>query len=392
MVSSPERICASRDFASRLASKSLPRMKNSMASGSWREELLAAHRLQAVGRQRTVAGLDFRLGQPAHVVDAHVQPLGRRRRDRQTNAADVIALRQAGQLRPVAAAVGALPHPRALARVDEVPRPALAVPQRGVHHVRVAGLEDHVGGTGPTVRRLQHLLPAGAAVLGEIEAAHATLGVERALHRDEDAATVARIDDDAGNAIGAEQARLREALAAITGDEDPEARVRGARGIGLAGADPDRVRVVGIDRDVAGDRRRQRVGERRETDAVVLGLPEAAGGVGDVEGVRLLRVHFDVDHAPALHGGADRPPLEALQQAVLFEPLVLLPGLPACLGCGAGSGGAGGRSQNRGDRQGKQAHGPLRGVRELPTIRPQGALGARPSQSGMPACAGCAAP
>src|SRR5690606_9164726 len=67
------------------------------------------------------------------------------------------------------------------------------------------------------------------------------------------------------------------------------------------------------------------VEDRREGDAAVLGLPEAAEGGGDVPDARVLRVDVDVLHAAAGEAGADAAKFDALQR-LFVEAILLLAG------------------------------------------------------------------
>jgi len=74
----------------------------------------------------------------------------------------------------------------------------------------------------------------------------------------------------------------------------------------LAGADPDQVGVIGGDGDVADRARALAVEDRGEGGPHVLGLPEAAGGGGDVEDGGVPLEDGEVVDPPG-HGGGPMP-------------------------------------------------------------------------------------
>src|SRR5205807_10258287 len=98
---------------------------------------------------------------------------------------------------------------------------------------------------------------------------------ERSLGRDVDGARVARVDEDLADVFGRLETQVLPALAAVVGTVDAVAIADAALAVVLAGADPDDVRILGIEDDGA-----DRVGafvveDGRPGDAGVVGFPDA---------------------------------------------------------------------------------------------------------------------
>src|SRR5262249_59658827 len=121
----------------------------------------------------------------------------------------------AGKLLPASAVVFRLvdpavgPVPRAV-----LPRTFTCLPQRGINDVRVAGIDEHVGGAGVFVL-LQHWLEGFAAVH---RAEHTPLevgsvGMSRRSY--ENTVGVTGIDGDLRNPLRVPQAQMLPGLAAI---------------------------------------------------------------------------------------------------------------------------------------------------------------------------------
>ena len=113
--------------------------------------------------------------------------------------------------------------------------------------------------------------------------------------------------------LGCLQPDALPGLAGVGGLVDPVAEVRAALALVLSRAEPDDVRVPGIDHHAAEGEGAAAVEDRREGDAAVLGFPQAAEGAGDVPDAGVLRVDLDVLHAAGGQGRADAAQLQALQ-------------------------------------------------------------------------------
>src|SRR5215210_9477202 len=143
-------------------------------------------------------------------------------------------------------------------------RPALAaeVPHAGVDSLLMLRVEGEHRAAGRGVRALQRLRPRLAAVAGLVNTALVGVAPELAGDADPDRVRVRRIDGDLGDALGVLEAHVRPVVAAVHGlvdalaDGDAVARPR------LAGAGPDRLRVLRIDGDGA-DRLRGLLVEHR---------------------------------------------------------------------------------------------------------------------------------
>ena len=283
-------------------------------------------------------------------VDAGHHRVGSRRRHRQTDAPDLLARGELGQLGPGPPAVAAAVQRAARAALGELPGRALALPECRVQGVGVGRVHHQVAGAAPLTFAFEHLLPAAAAVLGQVDTAAAAGRIELAGRGHEDTPAVARIDPHAGDAVGIGQALVLEGLATVAAQVDAVAAVVGARRIGLAGAHPQGVGGARVHRHIAHHGVEELVGQRLEAAAVVHGLPHAAAGVGHVEARRLARHHLHIDHPTTLHRGADGAPPQRARQRLLLHALVLLPG----------GGANGGRSRPFGLRAGglgvAQAH------------------------------------
>src|SRR6185436_5301395 len=123
---------------------------------------------------------------------------------------------------------------------------------------------------------------------------------------DVDGVAVGRVDGDLRDALGVLQADFGPVVAAVGGlvhavpDGDAVARP------GLAGAGPDRLRILRIDGDRADRLRARLVEDGLERRAAVDRLPDAAARRADVEGEALSFAHaVERGDASAHHRGAD---------------------------------------------------------------------------------------
>ena len=165
------------------------------------------------------------------------------------------------------------------------------------------GSMTHVADAGVLGDR-EHRRPGLAAVGRLVEAAVAAGRPERALRRDVDGVRVLRVDQDLADVLGALEADVLPALAAVLALVDAVAVADAALAVVLAGADPDDVRVLRVDRDAADRVGALAVEDGRPGGPGVLGLPDAARGHGQEPALLVGRVHGDVGDAA---GGDGRP-------------------------------------------------------------------------------------
>src|SRR6185295_6189948 len=157
-----------------------------------------AERARAVARLPRLAAVARAEDAAVLGLDDRVDVLGIALRHRDADDAER-PLRQAGvlrQLRPGVAAVGALPQAGAGAAALEAVRRALHPPERGVEDARIDRVHLQVDGADFVAAR-QHALPALAAVLRTVDAAHLVWAEQVAEHGDVDEIGVLRVDADA---------------------------------------------------------------------------------------------------------------------------------------------------------------------------------------------------
>src|SRR5262249_5322908 len=151
---------------------------------------------------------------------------------------------------PGGAAVGRFVQGAFRPAVDERPDVPAALVGGRDQYVGVARVLHHVGDAG-VLADLQHALPRLAAVGGLVPAAVAARPPQRPLGGDVDHVRVARVDEDLADVLGLLQADLLPRLAGVVGAVHAVAVADGALAVVLAGADPDGVRVLRVERDVA---------------------------------------------------------------------------------------------------------------------------------------------
>ena len=107
-------------------------------------------------------------------------------------------------------------------------------------------------------------------------------------------------------------------FAAIVAAVDPGAGIGGAAAVALAGTDPDDA-APPIDVDVADRHGGFLVKNGPESGAVILAVPKAAGGIGDIHFGGVERVGVHVGHPTGEHGRADIFGFNGAKQAVFFQ-------------------------------------------------------------------------
>ena len=224
-------------------------------------------------------------------------------------------------LRPGRAAVGRLPHAAARATAVHAPLRAPALVGGGVEHLVVGGIHHQLGGAGFVVH-VQRALPRETAVGGLVDAALAARRPQIAEGRHVHDVEVDGIDQDARDLLRRAQTHVLPRAAAVGTLVDAVAPRRRLTVVVLPGAGPDEVRVRRCDGDVTHRRRALVVEHRREGDAVVRRLVDAAGRRGHVEGRRLALEHCEVVDAAGRRTRpdlAERQPVERSAAPRLFR-------------------------------------------------------------------------
>ena len=232
--------------------------------------------------------------------------------DREADLAHVLGRQPAGELHPGLPPVRRLEDARLRTAVHEGRDGAVLLVQRGVEHVRVARVRDHL--VRARVRPgCQDLPPGRAAVGGLVDAALAARRPERALGRDPERVTVLGVHDDAPDVLRCLEAPRLPAPPAVQAAVDavPEPHVASADV--LAGPDPDRARLARIDREAADRVARLVLEHGGPGRPAVLRLPDAAAPDGHVPGARILVVDRDVRDAARHERRADRAEREACE-------------------------------------------------------------------------------
>ena len=222
------------------------------------------------------------------------------------------------EIRPRRAAVGRLQEAARARRVGAVAagaeRPALAaeVPHAGEERARVLPVHGDHGAARREVAAFQDLRPRLAAVGGAVDAAVVAVGPELAGRARVNGVGFRGIHEDLRDPLRAAEPRVRPALAAVdrlvhaVADRDAVARP------GFARADPDRLRVLRIDRHRADRLHGLLVEDRLEGRSAVDRLPDAAGGGADEDRQAVaLADGVDGGDAAAHRRGADVARAEA---------------------------------------------------------------------------------
>ncbi len=201
----------------------------------------------------------------------------------------------------------------AAVEAPRLPPPLVRRREQGIGAGRVHHDVDEAGVVVDELR----VRPGLAAIAGLVEAAF-RVGPEEVPDRgDVDDVRILGVDDHAADRLGFLQADILEGLAGVGGLVDPGAERRALAVVGLPGADIQDVGIRLRQGEGADRRHRLLVEERRPGRAVVDGLPQAAGRVGDVHHRRVGFIDGDVVDASAHHRRADRAPDEALEHWVV---------------------------------------------------------------------------
>ena len=216
---------------------------------------------------------------------------------------------------PAIAAVDGLEKPAAGAFERRVLAPyrAPGIPQGGIDHPRIGGIESQVHGA-RVGSAIQHLLPGASAVRGAEYAALRVGRVGMAEDRHVDPLRVSRVNPNAGDLARIAQADVGPGLAGVHGFVDAVAEADLGADIGLAGAHVENIRVGGRhgNRSDGGDA--LLVEDRRPHRAGVGGLPNSAAYGAEVESHGIARDASDGRHAPTAKR-TDHAPLQLVIEA-----------------------------------------------------------------------------
>ena len=184
---------------------------------------------------------------------------------------------------------------------------------RGEDDVRVARVEHDVADARVLADR-QDRTPGGPAVGRLVESALAALGKERPLRRHVHDVRVAGVDDDVADVLRGLEAHALPGLARVGRLVDAVAEMGASLAVVLARAEPEDVRILGVDGHAAEGEDAVVVEDRREGDAAIRRLPQAPERRHDVPDTRVLRVDLDVDDAAGGEGRTDAPKLESFEE------------------------------------------------------------------------------
>ncbi len=146
--------------------------------------------------------------------DQRIEPVGRRRAHANVGAAEQASRQAARKLGPGVTAIDGLVEAAILAARGDCPRPANAVPHRGIERLGIIGGHFQIGRAKRLVDE-QHLRPGLAAVAGAIDAAILAIGKGVAGAGHEHFIRVGRVDADGGNLADIAQADERPGLGAV---------------------------------------------------------------------------------------------------------------------------------------------------------------------------------
>ena len=161
--------------------------------------------------------------------------------------------------------------------------------------------------------RLKHGRPALARILRLEETAFGARPPNVAHDRHVGRVGVGRVDHDARDHLAVPEPGVGPGGAPVGRAVDPVTPARAVAVVGLAGADPDDLRVGGRHRHRADGGHGFLLEDRLEGPAVVGGLHEPPGGEAHVESERILGVVGHVRDSPAHHRRPDAPGLERRQ-------------------------------------------------------------------------------
>ncbi len=172
---------------------------------------------------------------------------------------------------------------------------------RGQQDIGITRVEHHIGDAG-VLADGQDSLPGLAAVGGFVQAAIAARPPERTLGRHVDSVRIAGIEDDAGDVLRLFQPHVLPGFAAIVGAVDAVAIGDATLAVVFSRADPDHVRIFGIEDHGADGVGAFAIEDRSPGGARVDSLPDTAGCGANVIRALVAGVDGEGDHA----SGSDR--------------------------------------------------------------------------------------
>ncbi len=277
------------------------------------DDLLVVVAARGVGAPPLPGGPAVRAAVEAALVllslDDGVEEAGDDGGEGQADPTQVAAGQAADDLGPGLAGVRGLVDGRAGPAADLGEDMAAALVGRGVEDVGIARVEMDLADAGVLVDG-EHGRPGLAAVGRLVDAAVAAGAPQRAVGRDVDDVRVAGIYGDRADVLGGLEADVGPGGAAVHGLVDAVAVGDAALVVVLARADPDDVRVRGIEDDAADGIGALGVEDRGEGRPGVHRLPDAARGRGDEELVTLAGPDGEVRDAARGQGRPDRAQLE----------------------------------------------------------------------------------
>ena len=270
----------------------------------------AAHRIGALNPARAAVCRAPYPSFTAVQLNRRVHHIGILRRDSQADLAEVALGQALLEPGPAAAAVGGLVQGGLRSAAHIARYRAVMLPGGRVQHVGITRIDNHIGHAGP-LAAAQGFLPGVAAVGGFVQAALAAFAPQRAVHRRPHRVRVLRVHDDRGDVLGVLQPLVGPGVAAVLGKIDAVAKAHVAAADVFARADPDPIRLRGIDGDVADRVRHLLVEQRSPGDARVFCFPDPARTHGHVPDAVVSRVPVDIGDTPGHKRRSDRAPGQA---------------------------------------------------------------------------------
>ena len=173
----------------------------------------------------------------------------------------------------------------------------------GVDDIRVGWMKFDVSDAGVLID-IENLLPGGTAVCCLEKTPVSTRCPQGTFRGDINHVAVARVDQDFPDVFGFFQAHGGPAFPCIETLVDTIAPAHVAAADIFTRADPNDVRIGRVDRNVGNGVGVLFVKNRCPGDAGVFGFPHPARAHGNIPGVAMLRVDFDIGNAAAHQGRA----------------------------------------------------------------------------------------
>ena len=295
------------------------------------------HRINAIGIGRVRSNLaeipialpDARVGALAHprdagivraiqaaflAIDECIDSSWRGSGDRHANAADDSRESVTSDLRPVIPTIDGFIQAAAGTagwRID-IPRRAPRLPQRGIDHVGVVGLERKIDRPGIVILA-KNFLPTLAAIARTEHTALRVRPIGVTERGDIDEVRIARMHEDLADLLRIGQSRERPRLSGIGGFVYAVALRDIRTHVGLATADIDDPGIGRRNSERADRSNRLAIEDRLPGAAGIAGFPHAAVDRAEIEMIRLARHASDGKHAAAAER-ANVAPVQVLEQ------------------------------------------------------------------------------